>query len=169
MSAQITNYRVTVLLRMTLDGIADIADKTERLCGLHPDFETLFRHPYQFFLFRSCLTNDKHTGSIRIISVQDSRNVHINDISLFQYLIFAGNAVADHFVDGSTDTFRESFIIERSRNSSMRNGIIINQLIDLGGRHTSLDFFCDQIEHPGIHHTAPADTFDLFCCLDQFA
>ena len=154
---------------MALDGIADITDKTERFRRLHTDFKTLFRHPHQLFLFRGRFTYNKHTGSIRVIPVQDSRNIYIDNIPLFQYLIFTGNTVADHLVDRSADAFRKPFIIQRRRNSPVRNGIIIYQLIDLGSRHTGLDLSCNQIEHPGIHHTAPADAFDLFCCLDQFA
>ena len=111
---------------------ADITDKTERFRRLHTDFKTLFRHPHQLFLFRGRFTYNKHTGSIRVIPVQDSRNIYIDNIPLFQYLIFTGNTVADHLVDRSADTFRKPFIIQRRRNSPVRNGIIIYQLIDLG-------------------------------------
>ena len=60
MSAEVAHDREAVFLGMPLYGVADVADKTERLGGAHAYFEALFGDTHELFFFGGGLSYDEH-------------------------------------------------------------------------------------------------------------
>ena len=168
MAAQIAHNAETVLPGMLFDGISYIPHKAERTGSFHANLQALSRDVYQFLLLGCGLPDDKHTRSIAVISVQYGGNVHIDNISFLQYVEFIRNAVTDHLVNGSTYTFRKTFIIQRSRNGPVAYRIIIYHLVYLKCSHSGMYLLGHKVQHPGIYHTAPANPLYLFRSLNQF-
>ena len=77
--------------------------------------------------------------------------------------------MAYDLVDGCADALRESLVVERGGDGSVRHGIIEDQTVDLGSRHPFVYFLFNQIQDTSIDYTAPADAFDLLRCLNQIA
>ena len=111
--------------------------------------------------------DDEHAGSVGIVTVENGRHVDIDDVALLQNLIFAGYAVAHHFVDGGAYAFGKAFVVERCRNGAVCYRVVVDHTIDFGGRHSGFDFFGYQVEYTGVDGTAAAYAFDLFGSLYQ--
>ena len=169
MPAEVAHHRVAVLLGMMLDGIPYVAHETKGLGGFHTNLEAFLGYFHQPPLLRRYVANHKHTRRVGEIAVEDSRNIHVDNIAVAQDFFLARDSVADYFINGRADAFRESFVVERGRDGSVRYRIIEDQAVDLGSRHPFVYFLFNQIQDTGIDHTAPADAFDLLRCLNQIA
>ena len=170
MTAEITNHAITILLAMLLDGMADVAYKAVRLGSLHTNLQTLLSHAYQLLLLRSSLAAyNKHTAGISIVTVHDGSHVHIDDVALFENILFLRNTVTNYLVDRSTNTLRIAFIVEAGRNRIVILAVLHAKVIDFLCIDTRADHLSYSVETTGINDTALADALNLLRSLNQVA
>ena len=138
MTAKVTNDAIVVLVSMFLDGLAYLVDAMPRFSSLHANLQALLGDTHQLFFLRSGLTDDKHSRSIGIVTVEDGREIDIDDIALLQNVLCLGNAVTHHLVDAGTDTHRErrslaitDIIVQTGGNSMMLLTIVATDLVYL--------------------------------------
>ena len=124
-SAEVAHDAESVFLGMFLNSGTHIAQLFPRLCGGNTNFHTLFRHLDQFAHFGTYVADHKHAGGVREVSIVNGRDIHIDNISVFQDFILVGYPMAYYVVNACTDTLGESFVIEGSRNGSVTGREII--------------------------------------------
>ena len=89
MTAKIANHTITILLAMLLDSMTDITNERVWLGNLHTDFQTFLGYANQLLLFRSSLAaNDEHAAGVSVIAIYDGCHIHIDDITLFEHILF---------------------------------------------------------------------------------
>ena len=154
---------------MFLNGGAYISQLFPRLCGGYTYFHTLFSHLNQFVHFGTYITDHKHTGCVGEISFVNGRNIYIDDISALQYLCFAGNTVAYHIIDTGADTFRKSFVVERSGDGTVFCSEVIYHDVDFFGRDPFTDMLRNIIQQGSVDFGTLTDSFQLFGSTQYFA
>ena len=168
MTAKIANHTITILLAMLLDSMTDITYKRVRLGNLHTDFQAFLGYANQLLLFRSSLAaNDEHTAGVSVIAIYDGCHVHIDDIALFEHILFLRNTMANHFVDRGTNALRITFVIETRRNGIMILAILHAEIINLLGVDSRTDHLGYRIKTTGVYDTTLADAFYLFWSFNQ--
>ena len=167
MPAQVAHHRETVLLGVLFYCVTDVADKAIRLCHLHPYLKAFLSHTHQFFLFRRSLSDDEHTGSVGIVSVEYGGDIHIDYVALFKNLVLGRNAVTHHFVNRRAHALGEPLVVERRRYRAMGNSIVVHQPVDFSRAHSCMYLFFHKVEHSGIHFSAAAYSLNLLRRLYQ--
>ena len=137
---------------MFLNSVAYIAHKAIGLGCFRTNLQAFFRNANQLLFLRSCLSDDEHARGICIIAVHDGRHVHIDDVTVFQYIFFLGNAMTHHFIDTGTNTFREAFVIEASRNGMVFFAIFHADIINFLRMHPLVNLFGHFVQHTRVHH-----------------
>ena len=89
------------------------------------------------------------------------RTVNIDDIALFQHVLFAGNAVANNVVDGRAHAFREAAVSQVGRRAAMFDGVIVNPLVDFFGGHARRNALGYHVEHAYVDGCACFDGLDV--------
>ena len=169
MTAKVCHDSIAILLTMLLDGMTDIAYETVRLCCLHTNFQTFLGNTHKLFLLGSCLTYDEHTRGICIITVKDSGEIHIYNITFLKNILFLWNAVTYHLIDACTYRLRESLIVEAGRNSVMILAILHADIIYLLSVHSCVDMLCYLIQNTRVHNTGTTYAFYLLVVENQIA
>ena len=167
-SAECAYHAEAVFMGVARYGLADVAHEAPGLCGFRADFETFLCHAHEFLLFRRRLPYDKHARGVAIIAVEYGGNVYVDDVALFEDIVFRGNAVAHHFVDARADALGEAFVVERRGNGSVRRGVVVDEAVDFCGRHACVYFLFYQVEHACVHHAGAANAFYLLGRFDEF-
>ena len=153
---------------MLLDSMTDITYERVWLGNLHTDFQTFLGYANQLLLFRSSLAaNDEHAAGVSVIAIYDGCHIHIDDITLFEHILFLRNTMANHFVDRGTNALRIAFVIETRRNGIMILTILHAEIINLLGVDSRTDHLCYRIETTGVYDTTLADAFYLFWSFNQ--
>ena len=129
---------IVVLVSMFLDGLAYLVDAVPRLGSLHANLQALLGDTHQLLFLRRGLTDDKHSRSIGIVTVEDGRKINVDDIALLQDVLCLGNTVTHHLVDAGTDTHRErrslaitDIIVQTGGNGMMLRTIVATDLVYL--------------------------------------
>ena len=170
MTTEVTDNTITILLAMLFDSMTDITHKRVRLSRLHTNLKTLLGNTNQLLLFWSCLAaNDEHTAGICIVTIHDGSHIHIDDVTLFEDILFLRNTMTYHFIDGCTYALRVALIVEAGRNRIMILAILHTEVIDLLSIDTRTDHLGNSIETTCIHDTTLANAFYLFWSLNQVA
>ena len=175
MTSQVTHNTVAILLTMLLDGMADVAHKTERFRGLHANLQTLLGHPDKLLFLGRRLTYYKHTRGIGIVAIDDGRKVHVDDVAFLENILLLGYAVAHHLVDARAYRHGErwclvvSSIVQTGWRGVMFLAIAAANLVNLQRRHASTYMLSHLVEYSRINDTRPADALYLFGGLNQLA
>ena len=69
--------------------------------------------------------------------------------------------MADDIVEGCAHALGESFVMERSGNTAVFCGKVIDQAVDLGRAHSFIDVGSDMVKYGSIKRRAFFDSFDL--------
>ena len=166
-SAQFADDRIAVLFGVALNRMAYVADEAERPGGLHADAEAFARHFDQSPPLGRDVADQKHARGVGIVSVENRRYVDIDDVAVAENLPLARDAVADHVVHGRADAFGEVFVVQRSRDRSVRGRVVVDGPVDLGGRHARADHRGHAVENARVDRSAAADALDLLGRLDE--
>ena len=75
------------------------------------NLNTFFCDLDKFFFLRTHFTDAEHSGRVRIITIIYCRYINIDNISLFQNLLFIRDSMAYHFIYRSTHALWKSFVI----------------------------------------------------------
>src|SRR5690606_19629966 len=98
--------------------------------------------------FQLDVTHIKHAAGIAEPSIENGRDVDIHDVAIAQNLV-AGNAVADHVIDGGADRLWIDAIIERAGDRTVLHVKVVAQGIDLVGGYARLHEVGDVVQHLG--------------------
>ena len=140
---------------------ANVTNSTPSFSSFNTTFQTFFSNINKLFSFRIYFANHKHTRSICIITVVNSRNVYVYDVTTFEHVIFTGNAVANLVIDGSANTFGETTETKGSRNCALSSSEVINNFINISSSHTSFDMFSNFVQNFGVDFASFTNAFDL--------
>ena len=169
MPGKVSHHAVVILLAVLLDGVTDIAHKRIGLCHLHTYLQALLSHTHQLLFLRRGLADDEHTTGVRIITIKNCREIHIDDITLLQHILLFGDAVTYHLVDRGAYRHREPLIVQTGRYGSVILTVLTTNPINLQGTHPGVNLLCHLIEHTSVHHTRLADALYLLWGLYQIA
>ena len=126
MPAEFPYDRIPVAFGMFLNGSPDIPQEAPGTGGLQTGFQAFSGYLHQTLHFRTYFTDHKHPRSVRKITIQNRRNIYIDNIPISQYNVFGRNTVAYFVVHRGTHTLRKSLIIQGSRNSSVSDRKIVD-------------------------------------------
>ena len=149
-SAKVAHHREPVLFGVALDSVSDVADKAIRLCRLHAQFKAFLCHTHKLFLLRRGFSDYEHAGGVGIVSVENRRHVDIDDVAFLEDFVLRRNAVANHLVNRRAHALREALIVERRRDGSMVDSVVINQFVDFRRAHSGMYFLFHEVEHSGV-------------------
>ena len=131
---------------------------------------TLLGHPHELFLLGGgCAANDKHARGVAVVAVDTQGHVDVDNVARLEHIFFFRDAMTHHLVDARAHTLGKSLIVQTCRNSTMGLAIGHADVVYLLGVHTSMNLPCHLVEHTGIHHTGPADAFNLLFGKDKVA
>ena len=174
-TGEVAHNAVAVLLTVFLYRMADVAHEAPGLGGLHANLQTFLGHTHQLLLLRRSLTDNKHARGIGVIAVKDSGEVYVDDVTLFQHILFLGNTVTYHLVNARTDAHGERLhlvvtaIVQAGRRGIVFLTIAAANPIYLQGVHACMDGCCHSIKHTCVHHTGTPYALNLLGRLDQIA
>ena len=170
MPAQVADNAIAVGMCMLGNGIAKVTNEHIRLATyLFANFQTFPCNVYETLTSRVCLSNDKHTAGIGKVSIQDSRTIHVHDITFSQDILFLGNTMTDNLVYTGTATLGVSLVVQRSWNAAMLHGEVIHYLVNLQSSHPFANLLGNSIQHRCVQHSGTPDTLNLFLRLYQIA
>lgn len=98
MAAEIADNAIAMLFGMMLDRGANIAEMIARFCLLDTQHQAFIGDINQPLRLDRHITDQKHPAGVAMPAVKDNRNIDIDDITRFQFLL-AGYAVADDVID----------------------------------------------------------------------
>ena len=99
MSCIFSYDRISESLSILRDLISDISEVITWSYLCDPDFPSSLRHGDEFFGFRIYSPYGVHTTCISEISIDHSRDIDVEYISLFEYLIGTWHTVTDHVIE----------------------------------------------------------------------
>ena len=153
---------------MGLYGVADIA---QAHAGTHQG--DTFEHAFateidQTFCLDGRFAHEKHFAGVAVKTVFDNRDVDIDNVAFLENLV-TGNAVADHVVDGGTDGFGKTFVVERGRDGLLLvHDVIVTHAVKFASADTRLHMRCDHFEHLGGQAASNAHFLDFFRGFDSY-
>ena len=93
MTCIITYYSVSMSFGMLGDLVPDIPETVSGIDLLDPDFEARPRHIDELLSRLGGLSDYEHLGSIPEVFVHDGGNIHIDDITLLEYLLLGRDSM----------------------------------------------------------------------------
>lgn len=111
MSTDFSDYRISVFYCMFMNCTSHISDRSPWFHLGNTNLNTFFCDLDKFFLLRTHFTDAEHSGRVRIITIIYCRYINIDNISLFQNLLFIRDSMAYHFIYRSTHALWKSFVI----------------------------------------------------------
>ena len=79
-----------------------------------------------------------------------------------QHVLFAGDTVAHHVVDGGADAFGVTLVIEVGGDAAVLCGVLVDPLIDLFGGHAGVDVLTHVVEGTDVDGSRALDALDIF-------
>ena len=153
-------------------GLDDVGHVAQGVPGLHlfqAGVDALPGHIHQLLLFRGGPADDEHAGGVGKIPVQDGAAVDVDDVAFLEHPVAAGDAVADHLVDGRAHGFGIAFIIEGSGNGTGARGLLIDPAVDFLGGDAFLYALLHIVQDVDVDLGASADAGNLLFGFEQGA
>ncbi len=94
-----------------------------------------------------------------------SRDIDVDNVT-FTQAVSIGNSMANDLVDRCAATFGIALVVERARNGSMFDHVVVAQNIDLESRDTRLEMRLNHDEHIRRQAAAALHDLNLFPGLD---
>ena len=160
-SAVFAHDRIALRFGVFVYGGAHVAQQPPGLNGGKARFHGLLGFFNQTAAFGRDFANAEHARRIAVIAVKNGGAVNIDDIALFQHILFAGNAVANNVVDGRAHAFRETAVSQVGRRAAVFDGVIVNPLVDFFGGHARRNALGYHVEHAYVDGCACFDGLDV--------
>ena len=146
-SSELANDAILMVFAVILDGGADVTQMVTGLCGLDTEVEGLLRDLQQLRHFLADLAHTERVAGVAVESVKQRTAVNRDDVTLLQHRLLIGHSMNDDIIYRSTDAGgkRPSIRIGETfegRNGSMVTDELIGYLVQMEGRYTRLDMFC---------------------------
>ena len=168
-AAQVAHDAVPVLLGMFLYGGAHVAQAGPGLGHPDADVAAFARHLYQAAHLGADVSDEEHARGVREVAVVDGRHVHVDDVTVLQHFLRAGDAVADDFVDAGADALGEAFVEEGRGDGVVVRGEAVDQVVDVGRCHALAYVRGHVVQQRRVDAGAGADAFYLLGCAQQVA
>ena len=168
-SAVFAHDRIALCFGVFVHGGAHVAQQSPRLNGGEARFHGLFGFFDQAAAFGRDFANAEHARRIAVIAIKNGGAVDVDDVSLFQHVLFAGNAMANNVVDGRAHALRESAVTQIGRRAAVLDGVIVNPLVDFLGGHARRNALGDHVEHAHVDGGARFDGLDVGGALQNVA
>ena len=91
---------------------------------------------HEFSHFFGDRAHEKHFVGVPMELIEAGRHVDIQDIALLEYLVFSGDAVADHLVQGGADGLGKTLVVEGRGVGPPGEDIVVAQAVNLLGGDT---------------------------------
>ncbi len=142
--------RAAIGFHIRLDRVTDITEATSRPHGLNTATHSFMGDIGQPPGDDRRLADKEHSTGIAMKPVLDNGDVDIDYVPVLQPAV-AGDAVANHVVDGGADRFREALVVQWCRHGiQCTHDVLVADAVELAGRYPSPDVRADHIQHlPG--------------------
>lgn len=146
---ELADNLVVLLLREAIDRSSDVDDSAERLDGVDADPQSIERRLNEAFGVRSDFADQERFGRVAMPAVDDARQVDVHDVAALQNVVVR-DAMADDFIDASTNGIWIAVVTEARRRVAVLNGVIVGQLVDLFGGDAGPDLWTQEVHDLGI-------------------
>ena len=169
MSTDFSDYRISVFYCMFMNCTSHISDRSPWFHLGNTNLNTFFCDLDKFFFLRTHFTDAEHSGRVRIITIIYCRYINIDNISLFQNLLFIRDSMAYHFIYRSTHALWKSFVIKWCRYSAHLGCFLVYQIIYILSCHSCMNILCNIIKHSNINLAAFSHSCKLFFILNNIS
>ena len=147
MTGEFTYDSIVLLFAMVLYCRTYVSQMLSCLSSINTEEECLFCDLQQLLHFFSYLADTECIGRITIEAVEQSTAIHRNDIAIFKDDIVRWDPMDDNIIDRGTNAGgkRPSIRIRETLecwDGSVVTYELVRNLIQLEGRYTRLDMFC---------------------------
>ena len=98
------------------------------------------------------IADEKSLGLISMPSLDDRRDVDVDDVSIFENII-PWDPMANHIVDARATAFGITQIPKSRRSMLVRKGVLVDEPIDFTGAYAGLDVATDVVHELGVEAT----------------
>jgi hypothetical protein len=162
---EVSDHRVAERLDVGLDRVTDVAEARARShCG-DPVPVRLERRMHQPHCSAAGATDRNRGRGVAMEAVEHQRRVDADDVTLAQHALAAGDAVADHLVDGGADALGEATVVERGAGHAVASREVDLEVVDVLGGHAGLELEEDPLEALGGEASDGAHRADLAAAL----
>src|SRR6185437_961485 len=164
--AELAYHAVAVGLRVTLHGVADIAQRGARTHGVDALPHRLVGDVAQALRLHRGLARIEHAAGIAVPAVLDHGDVDVHDVAVAQHLV-AGHAVADLVVHRGADrlgvgTMAGRRIVQRRGDRVLHlDHVVVAQLVEVARRDAGLHVGRDEVEDLGGELARHPHSLDL--------
>ena len=167
-TAVLLDHRIMIGVSVFGDNGANITQAGARFDQPDGLIEAFLRDATQALGVFRHLANVKHAVSVPMPAIFDDRDVNIQNIAIFQGFV-AGDAVADHLVDGGADGFRKAVVIERRRYSLLHiHNIVVTNAVQLVGGYPRFDVFLNHFKYIGCQAAGNPHVLDIVRCFNAY-
>lgn len=121
-----------------IDGSADVNDSAEGLDGMDADPHGIKCGLHESLGLWRYLTDQKRLGRVAVPTIDDRREIDVDDVSLAQQVVVR-DAVTNDFVDAGTNCVRVAVVTQAGGRVAMFERVVVGQLVDLEGGYTGSD------------------------------
>src|SRR5690606_2398069 len=163
MAAVVTHNAVVMGFGMLLDHMADITEPGSWFYQFNTFIETLLGHAHQTLGCNTGLAYKIHLAGVAMIAILNDRGVNIQDVAVFQDLLFTGDAVTDHMVDGGANGLGKAFVIERGGDRLLHfRNILMTDAVEFFRGDARFYVLFDHLQHVCGETSGDAHLFDFF-------
>src|SRR5690606_11799949 len=110
----------------------------------------------------------EHLAGIAVKVILDDSDVDVDDVALLQNLGVAGDAVADHVIDGSADGLGETVVVQGGGNCLLHvDYIVMTNAVQFSSGDARAHVRSDHFQHLGGQAAGDTHLFDFVGCLDN--
>ena len=160
-SAVFAHDRIALRFGVFVHSGSHIAQKPPRLNGGKARFHGLLGFFDQAAALGRDFANAEHARRIAVIAIKNGGAVDVDDVALFQHVLFAGDAVANDVVDGRADAFRETAVAQIGRRAAVLDGVVVNPLVDFFGGHAGRNALGNHVKHAHVNGGACLNGLDV--------
>ena len=99
-------------------------------------------------------------------AIENSGDININDVTIFQNLLARRDAMTDDLVDRSADGFGEALVIQWSWDRIMVKNVFVTETIQFLGANTWFDVGLNILEHARCKAAGLSHLFDFVRAFD---
>lgn len=172
MTGVVAHHAIAESLSVLRDLISDIAEKIARTHLVDTDEPCTLRHVDECLRSRVYLPDGVHARRITEVSIYDSGDVDIQDVSLFQYLVGTWDTVTDDVIERYAGIAWigifalapdiAPLVVDTCRYSPALEDVCVHDLVELECRNTRLYICTDHIECLRSEVSSFSDASDLF-------
>ena len=154
-------------MRMRRAGCANVAEEVPGADGLDAELHALLRDTHEFLCFRRSLADDVHARGIRVVAVEDRRDVDIQDIALLEDRLLRRDAVTDDLVDRDADVLRIALVVEAGRDTAALADVVSRSLVERCRIDARADEFRHEVECAVIDDASGAHAGNVLLVVDD--